>query len=200
MEEENITFDGLLDASQLNAASPSEAVESVADNSAPQQVGEMSLAELNQHLNKSFPSKEAALKSIADTYSFVGKRKEDIEREVLAKVSTESRTEVLAKEVEALRKDMFYKDNPQYASYRPLIEKLGANPSESVNLPEFKEVFTKASGYEENQKLRTVLESNPRIASSRDNLSKARDLAMKGGSKEAVEDLATRAVLDAYEK
>ena len=136
-----------------------------------------------------------------DTFSYVGKKKEDIQKEVLSTVQADNgKIETLAKSVEQLTKEMFFKDNPQYAepSIRKFIEATGGNPSEVVNRPEFQEIFQKVSGFEESQKLRTVLESNPRLASSQDSLAKAREVLSTSGKSEEVDSLATKAVKEAY--
>jgi hypothetical protein len=155
----------------------------------------MTLSELNQHLGKAFPTKEAALKSIADTFSYVGKKKEDIEKEFMSRAPQTD--PAIVKELESIRKDMFYKDNPQYAdpNVRSLIEKLGSNPSEVTSRPEFQTVFEKVKGYDESQKLKTVLDSNPRLATSRDALDKALDLRKAGAHSDTVEAQIAEAVL-----
>lgn len=191
MEEENIISNGIADASQLNAPAPEETVGSVAGEG-------MTLAEINTTLGKNFPTKEAALKSFKDTFSYVGKKKEDIEREVTSKLQVNEQTNKLAQEIEEMRKERFYDKNPQYSSLRSVIEKAGGNPADVVNQDWFKEISTKVSGYEETQKLKTVLESNPRLASSRDSLSKARELSQTGGSRDAIENNILNAVKDAY--
>lgn len=191
MNPEDITGAGLPDASQLNAADPKPTVEPVAPTP------EMTLAELNKHLGKNFPTKEAAFKALSDTFSYVGKKKEDIEKEVKATIAVTDKTEALAKELGAIRKDMFFKDNPAYAPYRGLIEKLGGNPAEVVSTAEFKEVFTKASGYDEVQSKRTVLDSNPRLAATKDKISKAKEAQAKGELQgEALENAVVGAYLE----
>lgn len=194
MNEENTTSFGLPGDTHVIPSDPNQAVGSVPQGSA---LEAMTLSELNQHLGKAFPSKEAAFKSIADTFSYVGKKKEDIEREVLARAQQDDKTSALTKEIEGIRKDMFYKDNPQYAdpNVRALIEKLGSNPSEVTSRPEFATVFEKVKGYDESQKLRTVLDSNPRLATSRDALDKAVDLKKSGAHSDTVEAQIAEAVL-----
>lgn len=196
---EDITLEGLLGEAHVTAPNPIEAVGSVTPS--PASNAELTLAELNQHLGKNFPTKEAALKSIQDTISYVGRKKEDIEREVLSRVATKDETGDIAKQLEEIRKDMFYKDNPQYAdpNTRALITQLGGNPAEIVGKPEFKAVFDKVKGYDDSQKLRTVLDSNPRLASSRDAMSKAKELKDSGGKQDAVEALIADAVLSAFQ-
>lgn len=198
MNEEDITFEALSGEPQLSPSDAPGAVESVT----PSETGveAMSLAELNKHLNKNFPTKEAALKSISDTFSYVGKKREDIEKEVLAKAQNNEQVGVLAKQLERMEKDRFFDKNPDLAPFREAYEKVGGSPDEFFNSSAFKPIIEKARGYDESQKLRTVLESNPRIASSKDNLSKARELQRTQGHSEAVEKLAVDAVLDVYSK
>lgn len=204
MNEEDITFDSLPDESQLNSAGEQNTVGNVADNGNAQPEA-MTLSELNQFLGKNFTDKATALKALKDTFSYVGKKKEDIESEVKAKIAGDnSKTDALARELEEMRKERFYDKNPQYAepSVRKLIERIGGNPSEVVNSEEFKTIFTKVADYDKSQNLRTVLESNPRLASSRDSFSKARDILSKSqnlsADKAIVDELATNAVMDAY--
>ena len=199
MDLENITGNGLPDGSQLNPADPTPTVGNV---TAPaQSVEALSLAEINANLGKNFPNKDAAIKAFKDTFSYVGKKKEDIEKEVRANLATSDEITKLSQKLDAVEKERFFDKNPQYAdpSVRKLIETIGGNPSEVVNREEFRTVFEKVSGYDKSSKLKTVLESNPRMVSSRDNLSKANDIVKNTGRvTNEVESLAMQAVKDAY--
>lgn len=144
------------------------------------------LDELNSLLGKNFKDKATALKSVKDTYSYVGKRKEDITKEL------SSGTENVTKELKEIKSNMFFDKNPDYVQYRSLMEKMGDNPVDVANMPEFKGIFEKAVGYDKNQNLKSVLVSNPRLAMSKDNLTKAREAT----SVDERERLATQAVLD----
>lgn len=199
MDNDDITFDSLTDASQLNAPVEPKTVESVAE-STPSTGDALTLAELNQALGKNFPSKDSALKAFKDTFSYVGKKQEDIKKEVLQEVASTNQTDALAKELAQIKKDMFYKDNPELAPYRATIDKIGDNPSDVVNDPAFKDILEKAKGYDQSQNLRTVLESNPRIASSKSSLDKAREMKAQGARQDDVEALVANAVLDAFSK
>ena len=214
MDPENITGSELPDASQLNAPGSEPTVGSVpaapAATAPTQTVEALSLAEINASLGKQFPTKEAAIKAFKDTFSYVGKKKEDIEREVRANVQADSRIDQLAKELEAERKERFFDRNPQYAdpAVRKFIEKVGGNPQDVVNSEEFKGIFNKVVEYDKSAKLKTVLESNPRLQVSKDSLSKARDIAstavrpdgqLTGKAKEESERLVLDAVKSAYE-
>jgi hypothetical protein len=192
---ENIIPEGNAGAPQLSATTPEGTVGSVA---AP--ASTITLEELNTLTGKQFPTKEAALKSIKDTASYVGMKVEDVEKRVLAKAQESNKTDALALELETMRKERFFDKNPQYAdeNTRKIIERLGGNPVDVVASPEFKSVFEKVQGYDETQKLKTVLDSNPRLASSRDNLTKARELKAQGATTDQISQLAVNAVKDAY--
>jgi hypothetical protein len=197
-DEENITLESLSDESQLNSADDNRTVGNVA-HEGNASAEELTLGELNSRLGKDFKDKETALKALKDTFSFVGKRKEDIEKEVLARVSNNQSTESITKELAEMRKERFFDKNPDLAPFRQAYEKVGGSPEEFFNSEAFKPLIEKAKGYDESQKLRTVLESNPRLASSKDSLTKANDLKKAGGRQEDYETLVARAVLDAYD-
>lgn len=184
-ENETITPDGQADGSQLNPAAPEAAVSNESTDS-------LSLAELKTIFGKDFKDKASALKSIEDTYSYVGKRKEDIAREVGGS------NEILASELKQIKENMFFDKNPDYAPYRGLMSKMGGNPEEVANSPEFKNIFEKAVGFDANQNLKSVLVSNQRLASSKDNLTKARE-AQQSGNSELADNLVARAVLETLE-
>jgi hypothetical protein len=202
MDPENITPGTLPDGSQLNPADVNGAVgNGIGTNNASQQMEALSLAEINNLLGKTFPSKEIALKSIKDTFSYVGKPREAIEKEVRASLQTDDRISKLAQELEVERKERFFDRNPQYAdpAVRKLIEGMGGNPADIVNREEFKNIFEKVSSYDKSTKLKTVLESNPRMVSSRDNLTKARDtLKSSGQVTHEVQSHAVNAVKEAF--
>ena len=195
MDPENNNPVAVPDASQLNAAGADGTVQNV-----PATDG-MTLSEINAALGKNFPNKEAALKSFKYTFSYVGKKVEDVKKEVMAEVQSSAKTDQLAQELAEMRKERFYDKNPKYAdaNVRAIIEASGKSPAEFVETPAFKAIFEKVSGYDESQKLKTVLESNPRLSSSRDSLTKAREIASKTDRPtEEVESMVANAVKDAY--
>lgn len=158
----------------------------------------LSLEELNSALGKTYSNKEAALKSLKDTFAFVGKRKEDVVSELAAKQAEAlSKADSVVEKVSRLERELWYRDNPDYAGYRKIIEKIGGNPQDVVNSEEFKEVFTKAKGFDETQKLRTVLESNPRIAAAKETFQKAKE-AMETGNKAQGEQMIAQAVREHF--
>lgn len=169
--------------------------------SVPKPEGEsaMTLSELNEYLGKNFRTKETALKALKDTFSFVGRRVEDIKNEVKAELGKDDRFDKLSEQLSLERKERFFLVNPQFVPHRKLIESLGSDPEKVVQTDTFKDVFNRLEEHGRTSKLRTVLESNPRLASSRDNLTKARDLKKAAGKvTEEVESLVTGAVIDAY--
>jgi hypothetical protein len=179
------TVETQTDASQLNAA----VVDTASSNVAPEA---MTLDELNSTLGKDFKDKASALNSIRELNKFVGKKKEDILAE--AGLGTAN----FAKELAELKENQFYSQNPDLKEYRGLISKLGSNPEQVVQTAEFKGIFEKAKGYDDTVKLKTVLESNPRLSASKDNLTKAKE-AMSTGNVAQAETHALKAVLEAYE-
>lgn len=195
MPNDNTTPDALPGDAQLTPADANGTVGNAAGDG-------LTLAEINNALGKTFTTKDAALKSFKDTFSYVGKKVEDVEKEVLQRINNDTRIDTLAKELQTERIERFYDKNPQYAdpSIRKFIESTGKSPVEVVNSAEFKDIFAKVSGFDETQKLRTVLESNPRLASSRDSLTKAREAAKanNGQANDDVEAAVADAVKSAY--
>lgn len=163
MEDQNTTAEGQVDASQLNAPTPDTAVAAI------------TLDELKAITGKDYPDKETALKSIKDTNSYVGKRKEDIAKEV----APVEKLTVMEQTIKKLETDMWFKDNPEHAALRPIIEKMG-NPADVINTPEYKAVFEKTKGFDEFQSKRTVLDSNPRLGQAGNKMEEARQALAQG--------------------
>lgn len=153
----------------------------------------LSLEQINSLLGKNYKDPESALKSIKDTFSYVGKKVE-----VAKPASSNDISGDVARQLKEMKDELFYSKNPQYESLRGFISKIGENPADVVSAPEFKSVFEKASGFDKIQKQKTVLESNPRIGTVRNKLQEARDSASKydyaGANTKAVDS-----VLEAYE-
>lgn len=166
------------------------------------------LSELNKMLGKDFKDKDTAIKSLKDTQSYTAdvgvlkKRLSELEGGS-ASAATGDIVEVKA-QISALQNDLYFERNPKYKSARPIVEKLaraeGKRLDEVVDMPEFKELFTKVEGFDKSQSMRTVLESNPRLASSQDKMSKAQGLAATRSRKSLTEagELAVGAVMEAY--
>lgn len=191
MDNENyITSDSLSGDAGTTASDGGEAVKS-----------SVTLDQLNQLLGKEFKDVDTALKSVKDTYGYVGKVGQ-LEKQVV-ELSKDNSNKIaqeaeIVKTVKQLKNDAFFKDNSQYAPYRKAIEKLGDDPSDIVSQPEFKEVFEKAMEADKAQSLKSVLESNPRLQVSGDLMSQAREASNTGNSREAT-TLATKAVMEAFD-
>lgn len=191
-ENEFIITDDLPDEEPTNVAS---ADSQVTDSQAQTDPNKMDLNELNSFLGKSYPSKEAALKSIKDTFSYVGKKKEDVAKEI-------SPDKFITKE--QYENDMFYAKNQQYNNdnIREVIDAMakskGITIQEVVNSDSFKNIFTSVQGYNENQKLKSVLETNPRLNATKSAYTEAHKAA-QAGKTDVAESLITKTVMDAFE-
>lgn len=186
MDELDITGEGLPGDAQLTPPGSQPASNVPTPES-------LTLDELKGVLGKEFPNKDAALKSIKDTFTAVVQKREVIENEI----KSNQKYDELSSELKKLRTDLFYKENPEYSEYRGLIDKLGGDPQEVVKSEEFSKVFSRAKEYDTIQNSRTVLESNPRIVQSRDSLQKGRD-AIAEGKKALGEQLIGDAVVKAF--
>lgn len=177
---------------------------------------------LGKELGKEFADDASALKAVKDTFSYVGKKGDDVLEAMLAdpdkaaELKTKLAPEGTPKNKEAdgnidtskfiskeqYEEDMFYSQNAVYSPYKAIIKAMansqGISPNEVVEQDEFKSVFTKSQAYDEGQQSKSILESNPRLGQVTDNLSKARE-AMEAGDDRVAGDLATQSVLDAYE-
>lgn len=198
MAEDNITQTNIPDDVHVASADAGGAVGSAAD-----QEFTIKASDLKAVLGKDFKDPESALKSIKDTYSYVGKagQAEKELNEIRSRANgatTPSEITDLKNQMKQVNDNLWFEQNPQFKSARSLIQRMGDDPRAVVESPEFKDVFIKVQGYDENQKLKTVLESNPRLASSSDKLTKARDIAMKRGRQGEAGELATQSVMEAY--
>lgn len=167
------------------------------------------LSELKNVLGKDFKDKESALKSLKDTQSYVGQvgqLKQDNEKYKSGGAAPDAAGEIAAlnAKIEAIQEDTFFDRNEQFRSIRPIVKTFakanGKTLSETVELPDIKELVTKVSGFDKSQNMRTVLESNPRLASSQDKIAKAQTLAGSRSRKALSEaaDLAVQAVSEAF--
>jgi len=202
MEEDDITLETLSgedvdNEDELGSSDGDDAAASGVSDDEDEEVNEdkITLAELEEKLGKKFPNKEKALKALKDTFSYVGKKVEPKKEKV-------DLSNFVSKE--QYEEDLFFSQNKQYNSpeIRKVITSLSKvnnlRPHEVVETDDFKNIFEKVEGYEKIQSTKTVLETNPRLVSSVDKLSKAKESADKG-HKDAAENLATQAVLDAYD-
>ena len=162
-------------------------------------VADLSLNELNEALGKEYPNKETALKSIKDTFSYTGMKKEQIRAELAKEMSIDDLSKKMSSLEGQLRDANFYADNPQYKPYKAQIEKFGSNPSDVVKDPVFLDMFKKVSAFDETEKSKSVLHNNPRLGKMTDKMTEAKQ-ALSSGNQAKAEDDAVSAVLSAFER
>lgn len=197
MSEQDIT-DQPLPTSAPVAPLGGEAAVAVKPDAQPQKAdapvaAALTLEELSKTLGKEFPTKEAALKSIQDTYSYIGKKTEMNDDELKAKgYMTRSDFE----------NEMFFKDNPTHASNKEVLEAIAKSRNitikEAAALDSYKSLYEKAVGFDKAESLKSVVESNPRLASAQTRAKTVADL-VKSGSKEAASIEAAKAVREAFD-
>lgn len=212
--------------SETLPAGESEGTSSEGGQEAASNVNDNGIAKvLSEALGKQFKDDETALKSVKDTFDFVGavgqlkpklneiKSKTGLsENEILARLeqvdqpsdssaSRQNNDEItsLKHEVEDMR---FYKQNPELESYAPFLSKLrsttGQSLGEIVGSEEFKSVLDKAIEGDKAASKKSVLESSPRLGRVRDKMTDARK-AVKENPRAAAK-LAVDAVLDVTER
>ena len=170
----------------------------------------MDLSELNQLLGKNFPTKDAALKSIKDTFSYtgqVGQLRAEIDRLKGSGTAAPSANDSeLASTVRALQEQLqettFFNERPDLKEYQSTLREMsrgtGKSMSEIANSEAFKPLFEKALAQDVAAKKRSVLESNPRLGQVRDKFTEARE-ALKQGNRDSAVETSISAVLDAYD-
>ncbi len=171
MLEENITEEVLPDESgDENPAVNSESVNSTTDGEP-----KLTLEELNKSLGKEFPDIETAVKSVKDTYSYIGKKKDDVKREVIESVKDDpnymTKTEY--------EKERFFDKNPDY---KPFKELLGDNPSEKIKDEAVGSVISDAIEHRKTQGNKSVIHSNARVADQSSDYAKDRERAYQTGN------------------
>lgn len=140
----------------------------------------LSLEDLNKHLGADFKDVPTALRALKDTKDFVGKRKEDIAKELQVTVAPQ---EVASKsDVQELKSQLFYSQNPQYKGYESLISKLGSDPTAVVASDEFKTVFEKVKVADEVANTKSVVASNSRISQAKSVVDSAVSIANARGT------------------
>jgi len=147
----------------------------------------LTLEELEDELGRDFPNKEAAMKSLKDTFGYVG----DLGSKVAqyeerygelddsdsggdtSDSSTEADDDVMTKA--EYRKEKFFDDNPQYQEHREVIEALSerhdAEPQEVVEMEGVKSLFEGQADSNQNQE--SVAMSNNRVGQSSDAMDEA---------------------------
>lgn len=191
--EENLPYDDTLAGGEQNVplADGSEAVS---------EVEALGLSELNQLTGKNFPTKEAALKSIKDTFSYVGQVGQLKNELAQVKAAVANPTDVNSKlqSLETqLKEASFYAEHPEYKDVKSLIQKFGSDPAQVVADPDFQKAYTAIKTSAELEQSKSVLQSNPRLGQVTDKLTQARE-AQQAGNTAAAADAATQAVIDAF--
>lgn len=155
----------------------------------------LTLDELNRRLGKEFPDVQSAMKALTDTFSYVGKKKEDIAAEVRRELSANiPQTPAPASQdnakIQSLETRLFYTENPQYKGYEALINSMGGekNPAEVVNSDVFKDVFSKVKAADASDSRRSVVTSSPHLAQAKSVTDEAVRVANARGS--TVDDVA----------
>lgn len=188
--------------------------------------GDVSLKDqLGKALGKEFPDDETALKSVKDTFSFVGDIKnmkelkevmgqlqkvfDTDQKGVLLKVDEIAKTGGTGKidpnqfvSKEKFDRSNFYLNNPDYKPYTKLIETYQkANPDKSreeiVETDDFKEDFDKIKAHDDAKDTKSVLKSSPRLGKVTDKIGEAKEAQSKGDQPTA-EQKAVEAVTEAY--
>lgn len=153
---------------------------------------------LSRALGKEFPTDEAALKAVKDTFSYVGKRKEQIAAELKTEPSVDTSKYISREEFEELN---FFKDHPEIAPYKTLVKALrketGKSYDDVIRSDEVKGILGKVNAYDEFEKSKSVLSSNPRLGQVTDKMAQAREALTSAPEKAA--EIVTSAVIDAYD-
>lgn len=147
---------------------------------------------IGEVLGKQFPSDEAALKSIKDTSDYVGKLGQVVKKLQEKSESSVSNSEIseLKQTITRLSDENFYSKNPQYDrdEYRDVLSALRATTGkplqELVKDRSFVSLFEKANAYEQDEKTKSVLQTNPRLGQVTDKRKEATEALEK--SNEAV--------------
>jgi hypothetical protein len=173
-------------------------VASADGSAADSNAANLSLEELNQVLGKNFPSKEAALKSVKDTFNYVGsvgqlqKELKDLKSSTPGADVTEKVTSL----EQRLKETEFYSEHPDLKEHKDLIRKFGSDPAQAVADPEFQKVLTAVKTAAESEKSKSVIHSNSRLGQVTDRTAEAR-AAMDAGDTDKAQKLAAQNVLEA---
>lgn len=194
MSENNITPDTLPEESDGEGAveETKEETTETKEETSEKSVDALSLSELNEHLGKEFPTKDAALKSIKDTYSHVGKRTADIENEMKDKGYMT---------IEKAEEMFFLRDNPQHAENKTILEAIAAKEgitiSEAAKTESYSKLFENSAKFVEHESNQSVMDSNPRIAEQKEKMDSVREMQSQGNV-DGARELAAKTVMEAY--
>lgn len=165
---------------------------------------------LKEATGRDYPDDETALKSVTETYKYVGSLgqkvktlEEQIESQAPIEAPASTETPELVQQVETLTRELaetrFYNENPQYNNEvaKELITAMGGSPA-VVESDAFQKAYSAIQATAEVEKSKSVLVSNPRLGQATDKISQARE-SLAEGNQEAAANAAVAAVLSAYE-
>lgn len=176
----------------INNIVTGEGDQSVEDTTQVSKPEGLTLEQLNTLTGKDYQSLDDATKGIENLSSFVGKREE----KVAEKLTSDG--EFITKD--QYEQDMFYSKNEDLAAYKDIInaraDKLKVSPKEAVEKdPILKETLGKLRGFDDTEKAKSVLMSNPRLGQVTDNLQEAQEALTKGDHLTA-EKKAVKAIME----
>lgn len=190
MDNKDITPDTLPDEGGEGAVDTTEETSDVVSKKETMEA--LSLEDLNKHLGKDFKTKDAALKALKDTFSYVGKKEENVEKELREKGFMTR---------EELENEFFFRDNPQHSGNQDILRAIakdqGISLAKAAQTESYKKLYEASAKYEEFQSSQSVMDSNPRIAEQKERLEGVRELALK--DKDAAAQEAARIVLDSLQ-
>lgn len=169
---------------------------------------------------RKFTDNESALKSVKDTFDFVGKagKYKPLLEKLEASKGGEKNVLKLMEEIangsveqtapapissdnfvskEEFKQVQFFAEHPEYKEHKDLISSMGKDPEEVVKSEVFKKAYTAIKTQQDIEESKSVLHSNSRLGQVTDKLTQARE-ALQSGNEQAARSSAVSAVLEAY--
>jgi predicted lactoylglutathione lyase len=129
---------------------------------------------------KEFPSEEAARKAVEDTFSHVGKQKEQVKDEVKKEENFVTEDE--------FRTELFFERNPDHQENREIIEALAdkydAEPSDVVEMDAYQKVRGGSESQNDSEQEDKVMDSDSRRSASTSSADETFEKAKESGSTE----------------
>lgn len=161
---------------------------------------------LKQITGKDFPTNEAAIKSVQDTFKYVGEagqKLKTMETQLTEAQTAAAGTPELAQTVAQLQAQItqneFYNSNPKYNTpeAKALISKFGSNPADVVKDDLFVKTFSALETTAAMDSSKSILHSNPRLGQAQDSMTQAAE-ALKAGNDAQAQSNAVAGVIEAY--
>jgi hypothetical protein len=195
---DNITDKTLADGGNI---APADGVAAVSNTEEVVEVKDL----LKTVLNKDYPTNEAAIQSLKDTFSYVGSMGQKVNtlENTIKELESQKGTPELAATVATLQKQVneanFFASNAQYNTpeARALISRFGGNPADVVNDEVFKTAFTAITKTSAQDASQSILHTNPKLGIAQDSMTKAVE-AQKAGNQVQAAANAVDAVIGAY--